>query len=202
MIPHVAIAKHVPVAGGHAVLLKVTNPTLGSLRLRFAASSYKGETDWEDPTRTSTLLPNLLVDTIHQTFVNAQLDVEHLSSVVPTESVNVLSAEDSIIELGGKARMVHEDVRRWEAPANIADGKSNLRLVTQNASTVWYELLVATGGSPEQNRELGPTLAVPIALQIEVGDGSWESSLIPPAEPAAGEIVDWVTFDLVLVMAS
>ena len=42
--------------------------------------------------------------------------------------------------------------------------------------------------------------AVPFSLQIEVGNGSWESSLVQPAkQPADEDGVDRVTFDLVLV---
>ena len=41
--------------------------------------------------------------------------------------------------------------------------------------------------------------AVPITLELQVGDGSWESSLIQPQDDGNQDSKDLVSFDLVLI---
>jgi hypothetical protein len=95
-------------------LIKVANPTLGTVRLRFTASNCQGEPKWNDnnndDTQTTTDLPDLLVDTIHQRFVDATFKPRVLQHLCTTETVELLLAEDSIIELGVKA---------WDTPEQI-----------------------------------------------------------------------------------
>jgi len=176
------------------------------MRLRFATSSYQGEPDWDDPHQRNTHLSHLLVDTFQQTFVDVNIDKETLTTLSPTESVELQSAEDTIIELGGKARAIPEDVRNWRstkegsnmtAPESIAA----MKLLVQSTSTAWFELFLPPDPAVDASIVTGRR-AVPLALQIEIGNGSWESSLIKPASTDKKESneVDRVTFDLVLVL--
>jgi hypothetical protein len=182
VMPHIRAMKQVISENGRLFLLKVTNPTLGPVRLRFVASSYLGEADWENPEEKTPFLPNLLVDTWTQTHVDAVLNPNLLPHMTPTETVELMSAEDSFIEFGGKAREMPRTITNWETSTGAEDAPTML-LVAQSASTAWFQLNLAN--------------AVPFALQIEVGKGSWESSLIE-ARQIEGEEPDRVTFDLVL----
>ena len=51
----------------------------------------------------------------------------------------------------------------------------------------------------ETSLDKGINSAVPIALQIEVGNGSWDSSLIRPEKKGDATTKDLVNFDLVIV---
>jgi hypothetical protein len=212
-----------------AVLLKVTNPTLGSLRLRFAASPYVGEPDWDsvgvdgavpiagtDPNQFTDSLPGLLV----HTFTQAHWDVEYDSGVLrdlpASETVELHSSEDSIIEMGGhKARQTPPEVVYWEPPPVVASTdedltKPVLRLVTHRASSAWFELAFVEPArfceadeTAERARTHAPdklAWAVSLRLEVEVGPGSWETSLIPPLSTGKSDAtsVDRVPFDLVL----
>jgi hypothetical protein len=210
------------------VLLKVTNPTLGSLRLRFAASPYVGETDWDsfsgngivpnadsDPNQFTDSMPGLLVHTFTQTHWDVEYDSGVLRDLPTSETVELHSSEDSIIEMGGhKARQTPSEVVNWAPPAAAAtdqddddDGtKPVLRLVTHRASSAWFELAfveparfceaqTAARDSPDRL-----AWAVSLRLEVEVGPGSWETSLIQPLSTGGSDTttVDRVPFDLVL----
>ena len=43
-------------------------------------------------------------------------------------------------------------------------------------------------------------VAVPLALEIELGAGSWETSLIPPKDELSHGELDMVSLDLLLVI--
>ena len=43
----------------------------------------------------------------------------------------------------------------------------------------------------------GYATAFPLSLQVQLGNGSWDSSLI---QPLADDAEDWVTFDLLVVL--
>jgi hypothetical protein len=104
--------------------------------------------------------------------------------------VDLLSAEDSIIEMGGKARETPKSVINWDA-ANASTSETTMSLVAQSASDAWFELVVAPGFDAS---------ALALQLQVAVGEGLWESSLIQPKEDS--EESDWVGFDLVLTWES
>lgn len=171
-----------------AFLLKVTNPTLGPVRLRFAASAYEGELGWDTNDPPETNINHLLVDELTQTLLDINLDTNVLRDLATTETVELLSSEDSFIEFGGKARETPPEIREWTAPEDVVD-KSAIRLVASSSSTAWFELLTFGLESTD-----GQYPAIPIALEVEVGNGSWESSLIPQQQNEN----DFVSFDLVI----
>lgn len=186
-----------------AFLLKVSNPTLGTVRLRFTESAYEGEFDyWNDGVKNAgatTSYTGLLVDTLTHTVVRAKLKPALASTLGTTETVELLSGEDSIIELGGKARETPEQVLNWHSDAVVENldsdsgsvASTSLRLLAQSASDAWFELSVREDDMPSS-----PAVsAIPLALEVDLGNGSWESCLIPVAE---GVNNDKVAFDLVL----
>jgi hypothetical protein len=184
-------------------LLKVSNPTLGSVRLRFSKSAYGGEKEyWNDTAGQSstngstTLFAGLLVDTLEQRFVQAELKPALMNGLETTETVELLSAEDSIIELRGKTLRTPELVMNWDPElvlkrVDTAEGSVPfIRLVAQSAADAWFEVVVL-----EAQADVSMASAVPLALEVDLGHGSWESSLIPTKDVAK----DMVVFDLVLV---
>jgi hypothetical protein len=59
-----------------------------------------------------------------------------------------------------------------------------IRLVDQSTSDAWFDFVTTTTADHQSSsrRSSEPPLrtAFPIALQMDLGSGSWESSLIPP----------------------
>lgn len=154
---------------------------------------------WDEPESVSSDLRNLLVDPFSDQHINAHVMPEAVRSLESTEICELQPAEDSFLELGKGADEVPEAVATWEASKVLSesmvssDGPAgSLRLITSKNSVAWFELIV-----PEGSLEEGVDSAVPIALDIEVGNGSWDSSLVRPELSEHGE-KDIVSFDLVI----
>jgi hypothetical protein len=183
--------------------LKVSNPTLGIVRVQIAGSNYAGERNWDDKTTTSSFLQNILVDPLSQVSVDAQLDVEVSSNIQVTDTCELEAAEDSFLELGKSSDSFPEDVTKWEGGNIILnstvskDNPSSARLVGQKKSVAWFEVVVMEPELSDPQKYVHS--AIPVALQIQVGDGSWESSLIQPLQGLEGDSKDFVSFDLVVL---
>jgi hypothetical protein len=199
VLPRVRVSIHASDESRHAFLLKVSNPTLGIIRLRLAASDYAGEHVWNEKTAKTSFLANLLVDPLTQVSVDAQLDPRVATSLEPTESCQLDPAEDSFLEIGKSTNDVPLEVSRWDAGSVLVDAKfsaespASLRLVAQRKSTAWFEFVLM-----EPTTTPNIHSAVPLALQIQVGDGSWESSLVQ-TQRLADDSIDFVSFDLVII---
>ena len=189
-MPRVRVINYDVTAERSAFLLRVTNPTLGPVRLRFGASSYEGEQGWDSSDPPEPSINQLLVDELTQTYMNIELNTNILRDLSTTETVELLSSEDSFIEFGGKARETPNEILKWQAFEGKVE-KSVIRLVGASSSTAWFELLTFGLESME-----GRQPAIPISLEVEVGNGSWESSLIPHKQNKD----DFVSFDLVIVV--
>jgi len=190
----------------HIFLIHVANPTLGTVRLRITKSTYRGEVDhWnemmnteelEETKKTNTAMAGVLVDTLQQTILDLELNLDLTKSLTATDTVELKSAEDSIIELGAQSRETPVAVLEWDpARAATSSAVSAIQLVAQSASDAWFELVLRQ--PPESNS--GPFNAVPLAMEVDLGGGSWESSLIPVEEVNEGN--DKVTLDIVLAWA-
>jgi len=201
----------------HAFLLQVTNPTLGMTRLQMGVSAYEGESFWEEgQTTKNPYMENLLVDSLSNRHVDVLLLQPSNNTnnyLLKSELVELESAEDTLVDIG-KVREIPEAVTHWNAETAIQAASSSdaatglegnqyafsgLKLIDKKSGSAWFELVCAVVAKPaERAAHLFP--AIPISLQIQVGNGSWESSLIK-ASGAAGEEgkeVDTVSFDLVL----
>jgi hypothetical protein len=195
------VARHGSDGTKHALLIKISNPTLGVVRLRLQSSEYKGEPVWDSKIDRTPVLEDLLVDPLTQTKLNTKLATETVRQLQATQVCELEAAEDSFLELG---KLLNDDepdeVAQWDSTAvlsssTISSGSSpsTLRLLAQKSAVGWFELVLL-----ETTAENGLYSAIPLALQIEVGEGSWESSLVQP-EPVEGEgVKDMATFDLVL----
>lgn len=191
----------------HAFLIKITNPTLGLVRLQLGMSAYTGELFWDDDDNVdgtkNPILRNLLIDTLSCQYVNAfLLTPQQPSDALQTELIEVDSAEDAMIDFG-KTRETPAEVSGWKAEAAMSAASPSSEVketevaflgskyLAQQSGSAWFEVVCVT--SPVAS---GRFPAIPLALNCEVGNGSWESSLIKANEE--GEGPDLVSFDLVL----
>jgi hypothetical protein len=175
----------------HSFLLQVTNPTLGAVRCRFVPSSYAGESDyWNDATDDApptSLLRHVVVDPFHDTVLDT---IQILTSVTaPSTTVELLPAEDTLLESGNSGAPMHplDAVRDWD-PSMSAD--ASLRWIGHQGATAWLDVTIRLPDTSPL------PVGLPVALEIELGNGSWESSLIPVEKEN-----DSVTFDVILVCA-
>lgn len=197
----------------HAFLIKITNPTLGLVRLQLAVSEYQGEERYawnghdETQPKKNPLMNHLLVDTLSNRYADVLLltPSNDDSSISVSDVAELESAEDAIVDFG-KVRRVPDVVGNWDgqdvlskaAFSDIAT-EANVsftappKLLAQQSSVAWFEVLCACT-APSESRVLP---AIPLALRIEVGNGSWESSLIK-AKEMKGEAPDISSFDIVL----
>jgi len=197
----VRASKHASDGTKHAFLIKVSNPTLGNIRFRLASSDYGGEPVWDgDSTERNPLLENICVEPLNQKIVSASLAPEIGKSIQASTVVELEPGEDSFLDLGRSIYDEPEEVYRWKAEEALEDSKvsaenpSSVRVIDSRKSSAWLELIVM-----ETPVDAGFSPAVALSLQIEVGGGSWESSLI---QPESGDKKDMVNFDLVLVWDS
>jgi hypothetical protein len=202
----VRVVRHGTDGVKHALLLKISNPTLGAINLRLQSSAYTGEPVWENKAEHNPFLENLLVDPLTELTVNAKLMTESLHDVKATEMCQLEPAEDSFLELGKPSYEDPVEVSEWKpapvlsnSPVNVENPSPSLRLVTQKSAVAWFELVLVEN-TVENEKEY--YTAIPLALQIKVGAGSWENSLIQPDPSKVGEEKDMVTFDLVIAWNS
>lgn len=213
VIPRVRVVRHGMKAldentQQHAFVLKVTNSTLGMVRLRLGLSLYQGEPLWEDQAAKNNCLESLLVETVS----NKHVDVFLLTAATTkqttfrSEMVSLDSNEDSIVDIG-KVFAIPEEVSAWDANA-VLDASSvptggleenkvefgGVKILAEKSGSAWFEVSCVTRHRVDQTPRLYS--AIPLSLQIEVGNGSWESSLIKPI--TSDDKADLVTFDVVL----
>jgi len=201
VLPRVRVSIDASNGSRHAFLVKVSNPTLGIIRLRMTASIYSGERIWDNTTTTSPFLENILVDPLTKVSLDAKLDTVVAEEIETTDICELEPAEDSFLELGNTTSDdVPEAVSKWDAGDTLFDSKvsaeipATLRKIGQKKSVAWFELVIA-----EPSTDPGVHSAIPLAMELQVGDGSWESSLVQFQVNKSGECKDFVSFDLVLI---
>lgn len=186
--------------------MKVRNPTLNIIRLRLSDSSFfggdrKDEIDTLSPTISPRELENILLDPFEETFVQAHLcPPGTTSSLLPTEWLVLDHAEDPFLDIGKGREEDPPAVTKWDASSALGafsgSNKSMMRIVATQRDKAWIELMLcidpSDGGKDDTTNNY---LAVPMAMQIEVGNGSWEASLIKCRDLPEEEI-DAVTLDL------
>lgn len=209
----------------HAFLLRISNPTLGLVRLRLGISKYAGEPFWDDDNdnerNKNTKMNNLMVDSLTNKHVDATMFVNTVNdgddnNKIKSDIVELESSEDAFVDMG-KLREVPDEVMNWDAQNAAVSGTTNetgalgeknayniqsIKMITKKSGLAWFEIVCeittqTKEGSPK-NEDTTNFNAIPIALEIQVGQGSWESSLIKAKETKEGEEPDCVTFDLLL----
>ena len=110
-------------------------------------------------------MAGVLVDTLQQTLLDVAL-ISGLDVVSSIDTMELLSAEDSIIELGASANDTPDDVWQWngrvKAAAAATPSAMMMRLVAKSASDAWLELVLPSLLENAAN-------AVPLALEVDLG---------------------------------
>lgn len=222
VVPKVQIVRHerlrtTPTTTHHVLLLKVKNPTIGTVRLRLNGSHASvtttsgGDTHSRDNLDTDTLLlHDVLIDHTARKYVTARLINTTTASLPPTEVMELHPAEDTLINFGKRQRGDPSEVEGWDAEEAyrrsllLSDGMTSdcpsLQDVAQKDDIIWLEFVVADNeeGDEEKDASSDEYIAVPLLLEIEIGNGSWDSSFIKPLPVEEGQL-DFVSLKLVLV---
>ena len=173
VIPKMTVVKHTH----KTVLLKVSNPTMGMVRMRLGPSDYRDKAG-------NVQMKHVLMDSLVMLYANLVVCREAVATLKPTEMVELDSVEDSFLEMGRVK--LPDAVANWTP----SEGVPSIQLVAAHKDAAWFELTVGECRSAKDQ-----FVATPIALQIQVGDGSWESSLIKTKQT---EGPDLVTFDVLV----
>eukprot|EP00579_Thalassiosira_antarctica_P017101 CAMPEP_0201945442 /NCGR_PEP_ID=MMETSP0903-20130614/53904_1 /ASSEMBLY_ACC=CAM_ASM_000552 /TAXON_ID=420261 /ORGANISM="Thalassiosira antarctica, Strain CCMP982" /LENGTH=562 /DNA_ID=CAMNT_0048488509 /DNA_START=13 /DNA_END=1701 /DNA_ORIENTATION=+ len=212
VVPRVQLCRHGadPTSHKYAVLLKVKNPTLNMIRLRLSGPSIP-EKESDEVTESSLLihpreLENILVDPFTETFVQGRLCTPEATTLLaPTDFFELDPADDPFLDIGKGREEDPSEVRDWDAMSTLGalgeGDTSQMRVVATQGDTAWVELVfcnVSSGGEVSSD-DAKKYLAVPLALQIEVGNGSWEASLIKRRDLPEEER-DLVTLNLVTLL--
>mmetsp|Transcript_26936 Transcript_26936/g.56520 ORF Transcript_26936/g.56520 Transcript_26936/m.56520 type:complete len:531 (-) Transcript_26936:88-1680(-) len=199
VLPRVRVSIGATDGTRHAFLITVSNPTLGIVRLRLGPSAYAGEGVWDSKGTTTTCLENILVDPFKRISLDACLDTEVAKAIEATNLCELEPVEDSFLELGNNtSNNVPDAVSHWKAGDVLSglekvseENPATLRPLGQKKSVAWFELAVM-----EPNTDSNARAAVPISMQLQVGGGSWESSLVKSLDDGSD---DFVSFDLVII---
>jgi hypothetical protein len=142
-----------------------------------------------------------MVDPLKRVSIDAHLDTDVTKAIDATGFCELDPAEDSFLALGNKTSdNIPEAVSSWEGGDILFYSKvskeipATLRHLGQKQSVAWFELVVL-----ESENDPNVHSAVPITLDLQVGDGSWESSLVQPRDDGDNNSKDFVSFDLVII---
>ena len=179
VIPKLTVVKQVD---KKHFLVKVANPTMSLVRMRLGPSDYSGEGG-------NSIMKHVLMDSLVVEYKDIVLDREATSTLKPTEMVELQSVEDSFLEM--RRAKLPDAVSNWTPRTEDTSGEPFIRQIASHKDAAWFELTVKEGAGVGDNQYV----AAPISLQIQVGDGSWESSLVKP-QPMEG--LDLVIFDVLI----
>lgn len=208
-VPRVEIHRYGKDLAGrsYAILFKIRNPTLSTIRFRFSSPALDDNSENIVNSRSALVeeheLQNIPIDPFHQTYVSARMCSTKLmdGSLAPTEWLELENAEDLFLDVGNRQQEVPAEVQEWEARAvlNSLDDKnrSNLHAVAVQRDTAWIQMTLSLESIPESSDKTH--VAFPLGMQIEVGNGSWEASLIKKRDLPRDEI-DIVTLNILALL--
>lgn len=188
----------------HALLVKIQNPTLGIVRLKFGANGASdGQKQVVDNSvNDGAFMHNIPLDKFQRTYVTAAVLKDKNENTYfdgSTETVELEAAEDAFLELGKDFQSeAPREVKSWDAISVLSSSTraNEIKLIAQQKDAAWFEFIFNNVESAiEQNME-SYVATTPIGLQLQVGDGSWETSLI---EPIPKEGPDFVLFQVIFV---
>jgi len=151
-------------------------------------------------------LRNIRIDSLGRCQANVRM-IGSTSTMVLPDMVELESIEDALLDIGAGQSKEPKQVEDWdagvilEARGNSSDcdgGPSECPFSTVAVSKdrAWIQLVIEEDGFKEISTP-GEFVAFPATLQVEIGNGSWESSLIKSADVKEGDI-DLVSFRLLL----
>jgi hypothetical protein len=148
------------------------------------------------------VIKHVLMDSLEENYGNVVLDWNATCNMAASDFVELESVQDSFLEMG-RVTLLPDAVATWNGSSEspTAAEETSCRLVACQKDVAWFELhvnssAIVTNNTGDSSNNNDDFVAVPIALQIQVGDGSWESSLIPPKKTDDGP--DFVTFHVLV----
>ena len=119
--------------------------------------------------------------------------------------VTLNPVEDVFLELGKGHNNDLIEVKNWDAQEilNKSEVQGGLKVVAQREDTMWVQYIFESDETPVFTAANEPYqyLSTPLILEIEVGNGSWESSLINANTGDEGD-TDTVRFPILPVWKS
>lgn len=206
VVPRVQLFRHGsnPGKNSFVALLKVRNPTLGMIRLRLSGPSVSNNSS--SPTIDQLELDDILIDPINETFVLGRLcPFDVTSSLSPTEWLELAHAEDAFLDIGKGREQDPQEVLEWDANTilgSIGGGRgSSMRIVATRRDTAWVELKVTMAPDDIESglSHRKSYLAIPTTMEIEVGNGSWDASLIKRRD-LPENVVDVATLGVIVLL--
>ena len=154
-------------------------------------------------------LQNIRIDSLGRHRANVRM-IGSISTVVLPDMVELEAVEDALFDIGAGQSKEPKEVDKWDADAVLKarghssdtcsdDGPSKCPFSTVAVSKdrAWVQLVIEEDGFKETST-LGEFVAFPATLQVEIGNGSWESSLIKSAPEIKEGESDLVSFRLLL----
>lgn len=156
-----------------AILLKVQNPTLGIVRMRFGPL---------ESTATTEVMHNILLDPYERLYVDASVIKISKKEAFPkfTDIIVLEASEDILLGLGKNSEGGNiDDIQSWDVSSRLSSANDNkISLVSQKKDIAWFEVIFDDINIMERDNPHNYVVTLPLGFQIQVGDGSWESSLI------------------------
>ena len=206
VVPRIQLCRHVTDTTTSApthqyvALLKIKNPTLSIVRLRLSGPSLSsGGIDQKE-------LDNILVDPFSETFIRGvNCNSAATASLDPTDFFVLEPADDPFLDVGKGKEDDPADVKHWDATSILGGlgnvSKSQLRVVATQGDTAWVELILCnTVDEVSSDASSEKYLAIPLSLQIEIGNGSWDASLVKRRDGLPEEEKDLVNLGVVALL--
>jgi hypothetical protein len=175
-IPRVIIkaSRRHPSTRHYAFLMNVKNPTIGPIRFRI-------HSNFDDSHVFPSHYNNVVIDPI-------TLDTAKVDIVQPTKSESIMDllaldgVEDSLLETEKSDRF---DFTHWTDDTIEWDNTSAAKMIHMEKDSAWIEFIVRSG--EHLNSSPASSQGSPIMMDIEISQGSWESSLIQSVSTSNGE---------------
>ncbi len=181
----------------YALLLRISNPTLGLIRLKVHTNFTSTFHDSFHTTFPPTY-HNLVMSSFPLNVVRSKVIPPNHNCSNEMECVSLEPIEDAFLELGGISGNVHPEtlskVKNWESSISWKslndddnddnnDEDCNCKLISQQNDVAYVEFKVYTKNSLKSEEDTTTDyykgfISTPLILDIEIGNGSWDSSLI------------------------
>lgn len=154
--------------------MNVKNPTIGPIRFRI-------HSNFDDSHVFPSHYNNVVIDPI-------TLDTAKVDIVQPTKSESIMDlltldgVEDSLLETEKSDRF---DFSHWTDNTIEWDNTSAAKMIHMEKDSAWIEFIVRSG--EHLNSSPVSSQGSPIIMDIEISQGSWESSLIQSVSTSNGE---------------
>jgi hypothetical protein len=180
----------------YALLLQVRNPTLGPIRLRLCCNVNE---TIEFPDSSEVILDPM---TLQKATVNIMSPTQQTDQGMNMEYISLEPVEDSFLDIGKEAT-TEFDIDGWVQTEDLDWSlESSFRLLSFVSDVVCIQYITGSvqtrEGLDENQNEECVYLGTPLSLEIEIGEESWESSLIQ-ARVMEGEGKDLISFPILPV---